>query len=634
MWHVETDFFALAVFLIMLIRNHPRQDEERDLQDRFFYVVLIVSIVNDIIDIISSTAMNDVTNWWVYQITMTIYVVSMPLLAAVWVGYSYILIHKDYTKKHLKRNIFYMTIPYLLYILVALTNPFTELFFHLTPDMEYSRGIFFMPVGVGFIMLYTGIGLILSLFNWKKIVPRSNAVLLFVFFLTTGCFIWIQLAHPGWLIINASYAVIYVWCDSTVQEQRRKQLNRKIRRKNEELEQTAKRAESATQAKSEFLSRMSHDIRTPMNAIIGLTHLALDEHDSERIHRYLQDIESSSNFLLGLINDILDMSKIENGDLTLNADTFQRSEFISSINTVIKPLMDAKQINFIFRMESNAECLYVDRLRFNQIFFNLLSNAAKFTPIGGFVEFTSENIQTDDNKKGIRFHVKDNGIGMSEEFLQHLYDPFSQERSELGSQQTGTGLGLPIVKSLVDAMDGNISVKSELGKGTEFIVDLFVPMAHLEESKPQDSYDPVDLKDARILLVEDNDINIEVAQMLLERVGCQVEVAKDGKEAVERFEQSEINRFEAILMDVRMPVMNGIDATRLIRALERPDAATVAIIAMTADAFEEEQKKTIDAGMDYHLSKPIDPKLLYSILSQYLGIVREHRMRETTGSQR
>ncbi len=320
------------------------------------------------------------------------------------------------------------------------------------------------------------------------------------------------------------------------------------------------------------------------------------------------------------------MSKIENGDLTLNADSFQKAEFISSINTVIKPLMDAKQINFIFQMGSSVDCLYVDRLRFNQIFFNLLSNAAKFTPMGGYVEFISESIPSEDDRAGIRFYVRDNGIGMSEDFLEHLYDPFSQERSKLGSSQKGTGLGLPIVKSLVDAMDGNISVKSELGKGTEFIVELFIPLAEVQPEEVSAPDGNESLKDARILLVEDNEINIEVAQMLLERVGCRVEVARDGREAVECFRDSAPDYFEAILMDVRMPVMNGIDATRQIRAMEREDAATVAIIAMTADAFEEEQKRTLEAGMDYHLSKPIDPKLLYGVLAKYLSIVRGHRM--------
>ena len=632
MWHVETDLFALAVFLIMWIKEYSLRKErkerlrlqkgQKDVQADAFYFVLIFSIVSDIIDIISSTAMNDVTNWWLYQIAMTIYVISMPLLAAVWVGYAYVLIHKDYTLKRLQRGISLIMIPYGLYILVAMSNPFTELFFHLTPDMEYSRGIFFMPVGVGFIMLYSGIGLFLVFWNWKKITPTINAVLLTAFFVTTACFIWIQLAHPGWLIINASYAVVYIWCDITVEEQRRKELYREIHNKNDELEIVAQRAESAAHAKSEFLSRMSHDIRTPMNAIIGLTHLAKDENDLQVVREYLHKIDSSSNFLLGLINDILDMSKIENGELTLKESPFLKEEFMDAINTVIRPLMDEKQIHFTVELNEGVDCIMVDRLRYSQIFFNLLSNAAKFTPTGGTVEFISELIATDgeerpDHRVGLRFYVRDNGIGMSEEFLKHLYDPFSQERSQMGDSAKGTGLGLPIVKSLVDAMDGSITVNSQLGKGTEFIVDLYVEPAEPVEMQ-MDEISEEKLAGAHILLVEDNDINIYVAQTILEQVGCSVEVAKNGKEAVTCFEASEEGHFDVILMDVRMPVMNGIEASRVLRGLARKDAATVPIIAMTADAFDEEKKKTLEAGMNFHLSKPINPPVLYRTLSNYI----------------
>lgn len=618
MWHVETDYFALAVFVIMLIKEHSQRKTRSDIQDNAFYLVLIVSILNVIIDIISSLEMNWSTHWWSYQISMTVYIAIMPLLAAIWVCYSYVLIHKDYSVKHLNRDLIWIMIPYAVYVILALTNPFSALFFHLSRQMEYSRGTLFMPVGVGAIMFYSAFGLILVLINFKKILPRSNGFLLMVFFLVTACFIWIQLANPGWLVINASYAVIYVWCDITVEEQRRQALYNEINRKNEQLEIVAKKAESAAQAKSEFLSRMSHDIRTPMNAIIGLTHLAEEEENLQKVKEYLYNIDTSSDFLLGLINDILDMSKIENGELTLKEDSYTKEEFRNAINTVIKPLMDKKDIRFIFRLAANAECIRVDRLRYNQIFFNLLSNAAKFTPKGGTVEFTTEELPPLDGKKGIRFHIKDNGIGMSKEFLPHLYNPFSQERAKGGEDVKGTGLGLPIVKSLVDIMGGDISVTSEIGKGTEFIVELYVPEAEPAEKIPVSDTMGENLKGARILLVEDNDINIYVAQLILEKAGCVVEIAKDGKEAVEHFEASEKNYYDAILMDVRMPVMNGIEATKTIRALDREDAATVPIIAMTADAFDEERKKTIEAGMNYHLSKPIEPKILYQVLLEYM----------------
>ena len=274
MWHVETDYFALAVFVIMLIKERSQRKEKNDVQDNAFYFVLIVSIINVMIDIFSSLAQNYVTHWWTYQIAMTAYVASMPLLAFVWSCYAYVMIHRDCSVRQLNRNLLLLIVPYFLYALLAFSNPFPDLFFHLSDDIQYSRSVLFMPVGVGSIMAYSAVGLLLVIFNFRKIQPRSNAVLLIAFFLTTSCFIWIQLANPGWLVINASYAIIYVWCDITVEENRRKELYHEINRQNEELEIIARKAESAAQAKSEFLSRMSHDIRTPMNAIIGLTHLA------------------------------------------------------------------------------------------------------------------------------------------------------------------------------------------------------------------------------------------------------------------------------------------------------------------------------------------------------------------------
>ena len=622
MWHVETDYFALAIFLIMLMKEYIQRKENqgyKDLQSHAFFLVLVFSIINVGIDIISSIAQNEFQDWWSYEIFMTIYVMSMPLLAAVWVFYTYIMIHHDMPLPKMKKRLAYLFAPYGGYMMLAATNPVNSLFFNLTPDIHYSRGPMFMSVGVGFIMLYSFIGILLVAINHKKVEPQVNVFLLLSFYVTTICFIWIQLANPGWLIINASYAVVYVWCDITVEEQRRLALYKEIEEKNKELKATAKRAEAAAQAKTEFLSRMSHDIRTPMNAIIGLTHLADDETKLPVIKEYLHKIDTSSKFLLGLINDILDMSKIENGDLTLKKDPLGLEEFKEYINTIIRPLVEAKHQTFQLHLPSHiGKDIMVDRLRFNQIFFNLLSNAVKYTPEGGVIEFYTEKLPMKEGKQGLRFVVRDNGIGMSEEFQKHMYTPFSQERSALSDSSNGTGLGLSIVKSLVDAMGGTISVKSELRKGTEFTVDLYVEMVEAKSTEEAQQVSLERLKGKQILLVEDNEINIYVAQLILEKVGLVVTVAKNGKEAVDTFAQSAVHHFDAILMDVRMPVMDGLEATRQIRQLSRLDAASIPIIAMTADAFAEEQKKTIEAGMNYHLSKPIDPPLLYKILCEHL----------------
>lgn len=378
-------------------------------------------------------------------------------------------------------------------------------------------------------------------------------------------------------------------------------------------------AETANRAKTDFLSRMSHDIRTPMNAIIGMTHLAKNEQNPSIIQEYLDNIDSSSQFLLGLINDILDLSKIESGELALRPEACTREDFEKSVNTVIRPLMESRNISFEVRLSSCTDCIWADKLRFYQIFFNLLSNAAKFTKEGGHVSFIAERLPEKNGVYGARYTIKDDGIGMSQAFLERIFEPFSQEKKTDSPQTVGTGLGLPIVKSLVDAMDGTIQVKSEENAGTEFIVDLYTPVATKEYREAVTETDGALLQGKQILLAEDNNMNILVATKLLEHEGCEVTVAKNGKEAVDLFEASAEGGFDAILMDVRMPVMDGIEATKTIRKLNRMDGAKVPIIAMTADAFTEEQKKTLDAGMNYHLSKPIDPKLLYKVLRQYIG---------------
>ncbi|MDD3220801.1 MAG: transporter substrate-binding domain-containing protein [Lachnospiraceae bacterium] len=400
-------------------------------------------------------------------------------------------------------------------------------------------------------------------------------------------------------------------------------INRRERKReravNEKLSAALKSAEQANQAKTEFLSRMSHDIRTPMNAIIGMTALARDEEASKQIQTYLGDIDSSSHFLLGLVNDILDLSKIESGELKLKPEPYTLEEFKRNITAVIQPLMRAKKIDFTYYADTLNGCILADKLRMNQIVFNLLSNSAKFTPEGGSVELILEHIADMKGKYGLRMVVRDSGIGISEEFLPHIFEPFIQEKTNENASNQGTGLGLSIVKHLVEEMEGSISVKSRLGEGTEFTVDLYFPLADgscVAESEEIEV--GTKLEDCEVLLVEDNDLNIRVASRVLEKAGCSVTIAKNGADAVTAFLESEEGFYDIILMDIRMPIMDGLEATRKIRDLSRKDAMKVPIIAMTADAFLEEKKKTIEAGMNYHLSKPIEPKKLYETLVKFM----------------
>ena len=394
------------------------------------------------------------------------------------------------------------------------------------------------------------------------------------------------------------------------------------KKKQERLERAIEETERANCAKSEFLAHMSHDIRTPMNAIIGMTSVARQECQDETICGYLDKIKSSSEFLLGLINDMLDISRIESGNLNLKSEQMSREMFGTAINTTIDPLMEQKNITFRCDLQHMEEMIYTDAVRFKQIFFNLLSNAAKYTPEGGNVWLLTERLRTEGNVEWVRFTVRDSGIGMSEEFLEHAFEPFSQEGNRtLALQWQGTGLGLAIVKKLVVMMHGTIEIHSKLGEGTEVILDLPLTISGVDapEKMPQAVMAKQNLEGRRVLLAEDNEINTFVARRILESKGILVEHAENGKRAVELVEQNPEGYFDAIVMDIRMPVMSGLEAARQIRAMSRTDAQTVPIIAMTANAYEEDVSQSLAAGMNAHLAKPIEPQVILGTLAGYIG---------------
>lgn len=393
-----------------------------------------------------------------------------------------------------------------------------------------------------------------------------------------------------------------------VYEQEQKQL--------EQLKNALEDAERANKAKTEFLSRMSHDIRTPMNGIIGMTALAKEELEHpEEVLDYLNKIDSSSQFLLGLINDILDMTKIESGFVTLKREPYPLQEMLNEIDTLIRPHCYSKDIAFELNTEGLVcDCVQWDKLRINQVLFNLLSNAVKFTPEGGKVTFLIRHLSRKDNIVKMQFIVRDTGIGIGKEFQEHMFEPFSQERQT--EEILGTGLGLAIVKNLVSLMGGTITLNSERGKGSEFVVELEAEVCENLEQKMDVSTEIDDslLEGKKVLLCEDHPINIQIAKKMLEKKGMLVTCAKNGVEAVRRFEESDENEYDIVLMDILMPGMDGLEATRTIRALDRADARMVPIIAMTANAFQEDVRKSLEAGMNGHLAKPVDTKQLFRTL--------------------
>ena len=398
-----------------------------------------------------------------------------------------------------------------------------------------------------------------------------------------------------------------------------------LKRVNKEMDAARKEAEQANAAKQEFLSSMSHDIRTPMNAIIGMTSLALDNTDDpEQIQGYLSKIALSSKHLLGLINDVLDMSKIESGKMTLNVEPMSLRETMNSIVNIMQPQVAAKHQQFnVSAQDILSENVYCDGVRLNQVLINLLGNAVKFTPEQGSVQMTvyQEALPEDASRVRTHFLVSDTGIGMSKEYQKVIFESFSREDNIRVRKTEGSGLGMAITKCIVDAMGGTISVHSEQGRGSKFHVVLDLKRAAAptvsEAADRAERASDVVLKGKRVLLAEDNELNWEVARELLSILELELDWAENGKICVEKFEKSPLGFYDAIIMDVRMPVMDGYEATEAIRGLERADAE-IPIIAMTADAFSEDIQRCLACGMNDHLAKPIDIQAVTCKLKKYL----------------
>lgn len=382
------------------------------------------------------------------------------------------------------------------------------------------------------------------------------------------------------------------------------------------LQDTLSMAESASHAKTMFLSNMSHDIRTPMNAIIGFTTLALN-HISEQamVKTYLDKIKSSSNHLLSLINDVLDMSRIESGKMKINKTVSTVEKIVGDVDTVMQSQIQMKHLEYSLIKRGNlTRPVMMDGLRLNQILINIVGNAVKYTPDYGKVQFMiTEMPSISDNTSSYQFRIKDNGIGMSKKFLEKIFTPFERDENKAIAKIQGTGLGLAITKSLVDIMEGSIFVKSEEGKGSEFLVCFDLENAKEGELSVEEKKENVyessvidSFKDVRILLVEDNELNREIATELLKSVGFILDEAENGSQAVQMVNDSPAGYYKVILMDVMMPVMNGYESTKKIRSLEDKAKANVPIIAMTANAFEEDKNQAIECGMDKFVSKPFD----------------------------
>lgn len=379
----------------------------------------------------------------------------------------------------------------------------------------------------------------------------------------------------------------------------------------DKMAEALKLAESANQAKTQFLSRISHDIRTPLGAITSMTQFARqDMGDRDKLSDDLDKIETSGEFLLSLINDILDMSRIDSGKIELHPEPYSYDEFMNNVRNMFVPLCKDKGIKLELKENRNDASIMADKVRLNQIMLNMVSNAVKYTMPGGTIKVYASGRERDDGMVDIRVSVKDSGIGMSREFQNIMFDPFSQEFSNPARPEnaSGTGLGLTLIKRLTDIMGGKIRVESDLGRGTKIEVSFVFPKAEPVEKddKGADGKGNEGQLSGTVLLAEDNAINVEIALRLLNALGLSVVVARDGREAMSLFADSAEGSYAAVLMDIQMPLMNGYDAAKSIRGLKRNDAQTVPIIAMTADAFKEDARQAEKVGMNDFVTKPVD----------------------------
>ena len=402
------------------------------------------------------------------------------------------------------------------------------------------------------------------------------------------------------------------------------QVNDELRQAQDIAAEALQSAERASKAKTDFLANMSHDIRTPMNAIIGITTLMKNElHQPEKLAEHLDKLENSGQLLLGIINDILDMSRIESGKTTLNVEKMNLPQQISQLDSIIRQQAGQRRQTFTVNTHLQHENVLGDPNRLNRVLMNILSNAVKYTPTGGHIRFEVDELPRNEHYARYRFVVQDDGIGMSADYQKTLFDPFTREEKSGTNKVQGTGLGMAITKSIVDLMGGSINVESATGKGTRFEVVLEFPIdaeadrAQQVQALPEEAEETSPLSGMKFLCAEDNAINAEILEMLLEANGASCTICSNGQEIVDAFASVKPGEYDMILMDVQMPVMDGLEATRRIRSGENPLGRIIPILAMTANAFLEDMQKSREAGMDEHLSKPVDIAALEQTVKRF-----------------
>ena len=558
----------------------------------------------------------------------TVYFVAMIATVVLWTRYvvSY-LDRKNFFERWLLRAGQIISSLMLVGIVI---NFFYPVFFWFESDGSYHTG-YMRHVALALQILMFLSASIYTLYTTTKTdgVVRQRHLTIGLFGLAMAVLLGFQVFFPLWPFYAMGYMLGLSLLHSYVLEDETEEYRLKLEVNREALKEALETAEKANKAKTVFLSKMSHEIRTPMNAIIGLNSIALtDKNIPKSTKDHLEKIGASAQHLLGIINDILDISRIDSGSMTLKNEEFSLSKILEQVNYIIQGQCESKDVLYHYEVQEGATGNYIgDETKLRQILINILGNSVKFTPEGGGIKMTVESEPASGIKRTLRFIIEDTGIGIAADFLPRIFETFAQEDESFSSKYGSTGLGLPITKSIVELMGGHIEVESEKGIGSKFTVTVTLQKSSRKESGQRgqgaangDGTDKpkVDLEGRKILLAEDVAVNAEITTMILSMRKINVEHAENGRIAVEMFRDHKPGYYDAILMDVRMPEMDGLQATAAIRAMDREDAKTIPIIALTANAFDEDVQNSLQAGLNAHLSKPIEAETLYQTLEELL----------------
>ena len=621
---------GVAVFVNAIIFSRTRVTDYKETVDVPFCRLLIFFMLFAAEDCIWGTLTSRVLFEYTHRNAYIVFSYGFHLFAAVsafmWSGYTL-----NYAQGNANMKRFFVLARYILLILqisIIIGNIWTKKFFYIDEEAVYHtyehRTVnFAIQMSYYVLLIIYGFNLLFQKHTDPANVRQNGAITTMIFSFIPLIFGFGQLRWPDAPMYSVGFMVSAVCIYSfTVTKQREDFMKRLMNEERDRLALLA--AEEANTAKTNFLFNMSHDIRTPMNAILGFANLAKKNIDDEKVlNDCLDKVLLSGDHLLTLINDVLDMSRIEAGKVNLEPVPVNLLENNKKLIAIVEELAENKSVDFRTDFTKVTDpYVNCDVLRMNQILLNILSNAIKYTPAGGTVWYTTEQLPCEESgKHRYLFRVKDTGIGMSPEFLAKIFDEFEREDTATQSGIQGTGLGMSIVKRLADMMDVKIDIQSEKGKGTDVtcLVDLSPcdrsQIAGEEESR---EIDQSFLQDKRVLLVDDNELNREIATDILEDMGLVVETAVNGRDAVEKVQNADEGYYTCVFMDIQMPVMNGYEAARAIRALEGERFALLPIIAMTANAFDEDRKNAFAAGMNAHLTKPINEKAIVETLARFV----------------